>query len=1489
MSETSETGIATDPMDVAVVGMAGRFPGADTVDELWDHLLHGRDLTTPISAERFTEINGRPPGPNSVLREAAVRGVDEFDHEYFSIPAAEAARMDPQHRLFIQSCHHALEDAGYDPSRTEHLIGVYAGSGQGDYLMRNVLPTIQDGPASVEMFSAAVANLVSSMPTRAAYLLGLQGPAQAIQTACSSSLVAVHTACQDLISFRCDMALAGGATLDPTPGSGYDYEPGGLLSSDGRCRAFDAGASGMASGDGVGVVVLKRLSDAVSAGDHIHAVISGSAVNNDGNRKVGFTAPSVQGQAEVIREALAAAEVDPDEIGYVEAHGTGTLVGDPIEISALTRAFGDAAGPCLVGSVKATLGHTDTAAGVIGLMKAVLCVQHGIIPASLHSGTPNPELRLDETPFELASVRSEWPRPGRRRAGVSSFGIGGTNAHVILSQAPDMAEGSGKEERRTGPEVITLSSATPEQLDEQRIRLADHLATRAASSSALALSDVGFVLDKGRRRLPYRWAAFATDLGELQVKLTASHGVTGTAPEKERKVAFVFSGAGALRPGLIPALRGHPLFAEHIAQAEETCHELGIDLSAMGDNPTMTYSTSAEFCATVAVEHAMVAALRACGVEPCAVLGNSLGEYPAAVVAGVLSLRDALVIVNRRGRLLEEAGGRTLMVPQGAEELERVLEGFPQVDLAAVNGPHSCLVSGAEEELGRLQRHFDHEGIEYSPLPVSGAVHSHLLDPLLEDFHHDLVSLGIGESIREPELDFFAAANGAQLKAVDVPYFVRQTRERVLFAASVEALRSAHDDPLILEVGPGRGLAAAVRSMGGESLYTAPRAGREDQAHAAFAEVLATLWTRGAPVSCSAFSAAQDHRRVSLPGYPFARSSHWISAEAGGRTRMPRGDASAPVPGTTRPALIPGALDRRWPQALDRAEPGEPLIITHPVPVFPAARTAPSLAEIAPEDGTGEMLDPEGDQLLNEYAALLAAPALSSISEPAPPFDRLRAEIAALVDGHHAAEVDDAAVKTLRGRISQSRPDLAADLDLLEHCSAHLVPVISGDETGVEALFGHESIRDLHFAVEERRAASLLERSRSSVVDVIRSLLRIADDRPLRVLEIGAGRGFVTWPVAEELQRHGGHAEYTVTDVGASLVGDAAREAEHRGVDFLRFATLDAGAAPSEQGFAPHSYDVVIAFNSLHAVPDLPQACATVSELLSPGGTAIVLELQVLPGHGLLSAGLLEGMWHHTDGVRKNLPIVEPQQWQEQLTVAGVQETRVVLPDGRRGHHALILGRSPATEAARRLATLREKTGKVDVLVGDVPALRTEDTLSLIPSSSSASAPKPSERRPMEETRERQQADDTEVSDTAGQAARPTAEPESASSPASLAEHYLAAVLGEMLGMPQLSRESDFFDQGGDSLLAMRALGRIRRDVGVDVSSRALFEHPTVSGLAAHLESLDAHFEPSPEPAGPRLRRRGKNAVLGTDGSLVLEHDTAPADGYSPAGEGSPR
>jgi amino acid adenylation domain-containing protein len=929
---------------IAVVGMAGRFPGADDLGELWRNLCGGVESVRFYSREELVAAGVAPAlldDPRYVRAGAALRDVQHFDADFFDFSAREAELMDPQHRIFLECCWEALENAGYDTRTWPGSIGVFAGMGMGGYLIRNLLShpdLIQNaGPLQIRILNDN--NFLTSL---AAYKLDLRGPSVTVQSACSTSLVATCMACQSLLQFQCDMVLAGGVTVIVPHGLGY-LALDGVMSPDGHCRAFDAAARGTVEGSGAGVVVLKRLADAVADGDTIHAVIRGFATNNDGGFKMSFTAPSPEGQLEAIATAQTIAGVPAESITYVETHGTGTPLGDVVEVTALSEVFAAATeqrGFCALGAIKTNIGHLDAAAGVAGLIKAVLAVEHGVLPPSLHFETPNPRIDFARSPFYVNTECRPWrPEGWPRRAGVSAFAIGGVNAHVILEEPPAPAPSA------PAPpwQLLVLSARTETALEAATERLLRHLREPPVSG----LADVAYTLQVGRRAFRHRRVLVGHDLADAVGVLERRDPrrlLSGVAAAGEPQVAFLFPGLGTEYAGMARGLyrddagfrarlddcaeRLAPLLGLDLREVlfleegqETEGAEPGVDLRALlGRGPRPTSSTEGLLRRTAvsqpavfAVEYALASRLLDWGIRPQAMVGFSIGEYVAACLSGVLSLDDALRLVAGRARLIDELpGGAMLAVPLGEEAVASWLaEGL---SLAAVAGPELTVLAGTEEAVAAAEERLTAADHVCRRLQTSHAFHSALMEPAVERF----LALFEGIELHPPEIPYLSNVTGHWItagQATDPAYWAEHLRGTVRFADAVSELWR-EPGRVLVEVGPGQTLSSWALQQSSTAdpvaLPTLRHAFERTDDLAFLLQTVGRLWLTGLRPDWPAFWADQPRRRVPLPTYPFERRRYWIEPRT--EPAVPPAVArpvEAPVPASAAMAAMAAASVRR--------------------------------------------------------------------------------------------------------------------------------------------------------------------------------------------------------------------------------------------------------------------------------------------------------------------------------------------------------------------------------------------------------------------------------------------------------------------------------------------------------------------------------------------------------------------------------------------------
>ncbi|HEY9303898.1 MAG TPA: beta-ketoacyl synthase N-terminal-like domain-containing protein, partial [Mycobacterium sp.] len=923
--------------------MAARFPGANTLSAFWDNLRRGEESIVTLSEDDLLAegIPEKALANHAYVRRAALLdGIDEFDADFFGFTPQVARSTDPQHRLFLQTAFHAIEDAGYDPANIEESVGVYATSTTSGYLLHNIMsnhdPNVVMGQGiTFDMVNLSLQNDKDYLATKVAHALNLRGPALSVQTACSSALVAVHLACQSILNGECEMALAGGASLRIPHHVGYWYAPGSMVSPTGHCRPFDVRSDGTIFGSGVGVVVLKSLESAVDDGDRIHAVIRGSALNNDGATKMTYAAPNAAGQADVIAEAQAIADVDSSTVSYIETHGTGTPLGDPIEIEGLRQAFAVSEetrpGPCYVGSVKSNIGHLESAAGIASLIKAILCLKHRAIPATLHYTSPNPELHLDRGPFRVRSEYGPWEWDGVLRAGVSSFGVGGTNAHVVLEEAPAVPAASAPE---PGPHVLLMSARSTDALQHSRSALAAEL----SGDDEVSLPDVAHTLAR-RRKENVRMAAIVKDRQDaVSVLETAENdnvfvGEFVTADDNSDHVVFLFPGQGAQHIGMARGLYdSEPVFAEHFDQcAAGFGDELGVDLRAeifegTARNLERTDRTQP---ALFTVEYALAKLVESYGVLPAAMAGHSIGEYVAGTIAGVFDIDTAIKVVSMRARLMHAAPrGVMVAVALSPDALAEHLTG--DVDIAAINEPGGCVVAGSEESIRQFSDRLTEKGIVARRVRTSHAFHSRLMDSMIPEFTGFLSR----QTLREPQIPLLSNVTGTWLapsEATNPATWARQVRSTVRFSDEVDVLL-ADPQRILVEVGPGGTLtASATRHTKWSSGHSAVRLMRHHAQNRddrdAFLLALGQLWAAGVDVDWTPLRGGQPAQLVTLPGYPFERQRHWVehratswvadaAATTGASAAAPDGAAEATHAAKNGKSPMEATLQRIWGQCL---------------------------------------------------------------------------------------------------------------------------------------------------------------------------------------------------------------------------------------------------------------------------------------------------------------------------------------------------------------------------------------------------------------------------------------------------------------------------------------------------------------------------------------------------------------------------------------------
>jgi acyl transferase domain-containing protein/SAM-dependent methyltransferase len=1251
---------------VAIVGMGCRFPGgANGPEALWQLLLDGVDAIREVPADRwdhesYYDPDALAPGKIATRWGGFIDGVDQFDPQHFSISPREAMAMDPQQRLLLEVSWEALEHAGYAPDALSgSSTGVFAGISSLDYA--HLALSAPEGELDSYLAQGIAHSAASG---RIAYTLGLQGPAMSVDSACSSSLYALHLAVQSLRRNECRMALVGGVNVVLTPTMLIGFSRAQMMAADGRCKTFDARADGFVRAEGCGVLVVKRLRDALGDGDRVWAVVRGSAANQDG-RSSGFTAPNGLAQESVIRAALRDAGVSPVEVAYVEAHGTGTSLGDPIEVQALGAVLGERLDghPVRVGSIKSNLGHMEAAAGVAGVIKAALALHHGLIPGTLHVETPNPLIPWRELHVAIATEPANFP-DGRRVAGVSSFGFSGTNVHVVLEGAPSESAPSEREVQADGRistpterqvHLLKLSARDPQQLDAVADRWIEFLGTTGEN-----FGDVTLTSTIGRADLPERLLVVAGSNNEARARLEGyRNGIhspwvrRGRGGHEASEIAFLFTGHGAQYHGMgrqlfesQPVYRAaiedcDALLRPHLAEPLlDVLYGAGTEAEASPLLAGMTYAQPALF----AVEYAIARVWESWGIHPTAVLGHSLGEYAAAAIAGVFSLADGLRLVATRGRLMDslpEAGGMlAVFAPEAV--LREILAVHPALSIAAINAPEELVVSGEAGAIAALAAELPRHGIEGKRLMVAQAAHSPMLDAILDEFERAAAEI----RYHAPQLALISCTTGAAVSGEEIGnarYWRRHLRETVQFA---RAMNTLHDEGyrVFVEVGPHPALSCAARQcVPDDGVLWGASLRRNGNDWEQLLESVATLCTGGVAIDWSGVERAlpsvgeRQRRRVPAPTHVWKHDRYWLAHAHHGFSPA-RADATPrwdQLLSTGRRVESQGPLDlavqtfpSRW-EVLERLTTAVVASTLREVGVFGASGGSSSIKELHARHG----ILPRYSRLIVRWLARMTAAGLLEQSG-----ERFTATQA-------CERVDVDAAWRDADRVLADWPFM---LGYLRRCASLLRGVITGTESPLETMFPGGSFD----CADALYRDSVLPRYFNQLATGIVEPLARAGGRPLRVLEVGGGTGGLTASLLPLVTDAGG--SYHFTDVSELFLSRAAeRFAGHQRVSF---GLLDIDRDLQEQGCRAGSFDVIAASNVIHASSDVPGTLEQLRSLLAPGGILVMIEVTTYLAWFEFSTALLEGWDRQDDGIRREHPMLSAEEWQAALRAAGFAE-----------------------------------------------------------------------------------------------------------------------------------------------------------------------------------------------------------------------------------------
>jgi acyl transferase domain-containing protein/SAM-dependent methyltransferase len=1409
---------------IAIVGMGMRFPGGVRDAESYDDLLwSGRNAVTEIPPQRWSldalyASDPDQPGKMTSRHGAFLEDVDQFDAEFFGISPREAASMDPQQRLILEVGWEALEDSGRSPLGLNGAsAGVYLGIANGDYGR-----ALFSHPEIIDAYFST-GNAFSVAAGRLSYYLGLQGPSLAIDTACSSSLVAVHLACQALRLGECDLALAGGVNLILTPEMNINFSKARMMAADGRCKTFDAAANGYVRGEGCGMIVLRRLSDALADGDRVLAVVRGSALNQDG-RSGGLTAPNGPAQEAVIRGALANAGIEASAVSYVETHGTGTPLGDPIEAGALGAIFKDHRdAPLLIGSVKTNVGHLEAAAGVAGLIKVVQSLRRQAIPQNLHFHQGNPLIEWDALNLAVPTQARPWtPIAGRRIAGVSSFGFSGTNAHVLLEEAPlGPAPVAADAERPV--HILALSAREPGTLRDLAGRYADRLADGSP------LSDICFSANSGRAHFNHRLSVVGASASEMREALLAfgdgrSHpglGVGAVDETQRPRVAFLFTGQGSQYAGMGRALyETCPVFKQALDECASGFKPyIDRDLLEVMFSDAAINETRYAHPTIFSLQLALTKLWRSWGIEPVAALGHSLGEYAAAHAAGVLSLPDGIRLVAERGRLTHElpVGGAmaAVLAPHDVVEAE-LARSEGALEVAGWNGPANVVIAGASEAIENAIAHLQAAGFEAKRLRVSYAGHSRFVGPALPALGETLKTV----AFKPPRLTLVANVSGtvAGPNEMSCPeYWTKQMREPVRFAQAMETLAGMGVTHFI-EIGPhpvllGMG-ADCIPGVGHAWL---PSLHRDRSDWWDLAESLQRLYVDGANPDWTGFDRDYSRVRVSLPTYPFRRRRHWtdiVPSQADNAIVWPDLTKTLDRQSLLAPLDFDAAsYSKKW-QVLSRVTTAVAVAFFREAGLFLAAGERRTLDEVLSSANIGLSYR----HLIGRWINLLVTDGFLHsdgryfvTDRPLPAADLAEAELA---EAWREAEVS----------LADNEPLLA----YLKHCGSLASGVLTGRESPLETLFPGGSFE---LAENLYQRSATMRYINELAVAAVQTVVAKFSGRSLRILEVGAGTGGTTAAVAPVITSD--RVRYFFTDVSEVFLERA--QQKFASYPFMEFGRLDLDQDLAEQGYAPASFDVILSANAVHATTDLRTSLQRLRSLLAPGGILLLVESTTHFDWFDMSTGLIEGWQHFGDDLRTDNPLLSADVWISALSDAGFVEPgawpRAGAGADQVGMH-LLAARVPGTFIPRTAVTR--------------PAAEVRET-------------DPQQVAPRDDARRRI----------------------SAAAPSERLELLREFVRENVIQVLRLgrdeapSRKARLKDLGFDSLMAVQLRNALGRGLGLDrrLPATLMFDYPTIDSLASYLSAI---LFPEERPAEPSVAANDAPAPL--DSSVIADMSEAEVE-----------
>ncbi|MFJ4142891.1 polyketide synthase [Pseudomonas sp. NPDC089734] len=1258
---------------IAVIGLACRFPGARDSAEYWQNLLSGRECSRRFSREELLAAGLDPAlidNPDFVNVASTIDDPDRFDAALFGYSRQEAESIDPQQRLFLQTVWHALEHAGFAPRDVPHKTAVFASGRMSTYPGRDNIRVTE--VAQVKGLQALMGNDKDYLASRAAYKLNLRGPAMTVQTACSSSLVAVHMACESLRSGECSMAVAGGVAVSFPQQAGYLYQPGMIFSPDGRCRPFDANAQGTFAGNGVGAVTLRRLEDALRDGDPVLAVLRGSAINNDGHHKVGYTAPSVVGQREVINDALLLADIESASIGMIEAHGTGTPLGDPIEVQALRDVFAQRSdiGGCALGSVKGNLGHLDTAAGIASLIKTVLAVSHGRIPPSINFEQANPALQLENSPFRVPTQPRDWPA-GPRRAGVSSFGIGGTNCHVIVEAMPDSLRPAPQKPEAS---ALLLSAASQTSLRQLAGRYAQQLASSDAPANLAHTALHGRQLD-----LPYRLAVPLHDETAPALEAFAqgnSDALLHDGQARQAAQLWLCSGQGSQWAGMGKSLYGQAkAFTESLDRSFAACAahlQPSLQSVMFGEHEALIDRMDYAQPAIVAFEVAMAAHWREQGLTPDLLIGHSVGEFAAVVIAGIYRLEDVLPLVITRGRLMNQsaAEGAMLAVFCNAATLEPLARQHG-VEIAVHNAEQHLVASGNRAGIEALAQTLHDQQIRHNRLSVAGAAHSQLLDPILDEFQQACARLQANPG-KIPLISTLTGQPLTQAELGSSDYWRRHMREPVRFHQALQhALQGGVG--ISLELGPDAPLTGVGSRLEQPDVHWIASARRHKPAQTVLHDSLLRLFAAGANLPWRELLPTRG-QRIQAPLYAFDEQRYWCESarqavvsqqrdlllEAGRKTVIEEG-ANLDLPRLERLYTCVTKLHAIYVDQMVRQCIGER--IDSGVPALDILR---------------------GGRLLPRHRQLL-----------------VRLLNACVEDGYYAQEQGRYRTAMTvpyeqRAALLKELRDCCEGLDVIaetvERAGEQLFAMMNGSVEPVAVIFPESASSGVEVLYQQFSFGRYFNQIAAGVITGLVNQHQQNGGGPLRILEVGGGTGGTTAWLLPEL-RDVADVRYCFTDISALF----SRRAEDKfsEYDFVDYAQFDLQKPASEQGFQTGHYDLIVAANVIHATQHVGQTLQNLRPLLKPGGGLLMREItRPMRLFDFVFGPLVLPL--HDEQARGGELFLSTEHWQQQCRESGFERLDWLPDDGSATANIsehILLARTQATNIVASPASAGHDSG----------------------------------------------------------------------------------------------------------------------------------------------------------------------------------------------------